>query len=153
MNQEHFKEICEATAFSLGHEPLLDDGRYSFSIDNVEVVLAFDATHDPDSIACYIDLGVVSPDDKARVCEQLLELNLKEHSAYGGGYAFDIGMSRAIFCTHLLDADVLDGEYIADALRTHVENTEAARRMVADPLDCEASPLEEGGDLFMAAMA
>jgi hypothetical protein len=154
MNPSHFKALCVAAASALEVEALETGGRYSFAVDRVEAVLALDDPDDVGAISCYLDLGDAGRHDRAQVCEQLLELNLRNHGTRTGSYAFDIGTGRAIFCGHLLNADVLDGEYVADMLRLFVEQTEPARRMVANPATYTGPTSEDArSDLFMPGLA
>jgi len=154
MNATQFKALCDAAASTVDAEASEANGRYSFAVDHVEIVLALDDPDDAGAISCYLDLGDTSRCDRAQVCEQLLELNLRNHGTRTGSYAFDIGSGRAIFCGHLLNADVLDGEYVADMLRLFVEQTDPARRMVANPAACTGSTSEEArNDLFISGLA
>jgi hypothetical protein len=130
MNQAQFNEICETTARALHLDPSKQGERYSLFIDQVEVLLDFDAAEDVDTLFFYIDLGDAGPHDRAQVCEQLLDLNLRTHGTLRGAYGFDAGSSRAIFCGELRDGEALDGEFVAEMLRFHFQETQTAREMI-----------------------
>jgi hypothetical protein len=108
-------------------DPSKQDGRYSFSVDEIEILMDFDDAEDTNALYFYIDLGETSPHERAEVCEQLLQLNLRAHGTLRGAYAFDAGSSRAIFCGELRDAEALDGEFVAEMVRFHLEETRTAR--------------------------
>jgi hypothetical protein len=127
MNQIQFNGICEAAARALRVDPSKQDGRYSFSVDEIEILMDFDDAEDTNALYFYIDLGETSPHERAEVCEQLLQLNLRAHGTLRGAYAFDAGSSRAIFCGELRDAEALDGEFVAEMVRFHLEETRTAR--------------------------
>jgi len=130
MNSIQFNNICEVTARALGVELSPQEGRYSFSVGEVEVLMDFDPAEDTDALYFYIDLGDTSSSERALACEQLLQLNLRTHGTLRGAYAFDTGSSRAIFCGELRDAEALDGEFVAEMLQFHMEETRAAREMI-----------------------
>ena len=127
MNQIQFNSICEAAARALHVDPSKQDGRYSLSVDEIEILMDFDDAEDTNALYFYIDLGETSPHERAEVCEQLLQLNLRAHGTLRGAYAFDTGSSRAIFCGELRDAEALDGEFVAEMVRFHLEETRTAR--------------------------
>jgi hypothetical protein len=127
MNQIQFNGICEVAARALHVDPSKQDGRYSFSVDEIEILMDFDDAEDTNALYFYIDLGETSPHERAEVCEQLLQLNLRAHGTLRGAYAFDTGSSRAIFCGELRDAEALDGEFVAEMVRFHLEETRTAR--------------------------
>jgi hypothetical protein len=127
MNQIQFNGICEAAARALRVDPSKQDGRYSFSVDEIEILMDFDDAEDTNALYFYIDLGETSSHERAEVCEQLLQLNLRAHGTLRGAYAFDAGSSRAIFCGELRDAEALDGEFVAEMVRFHLEETRTAR--------------------------
>ena len=127
MNQIQFNGICEAAARALRVDPSKQDGRYSFSVDEIEILMDFDDAEDTNALYFYIDLGETSPHERAEVCEQLLQLNLRAHGTLRGAYAFDAASSRAIFCGELRDAEALDGEFVAEMVRFHLEETRTAR--------------------------
>ncbi|GAA4336002.1 hypothetical protein GCM10023165_12850 [Variovorax defluvii] len=130
MNQTQFDEICEAATHALQVAPTKQDGRYSFSVDGIEVLMDFDGNEDTNALYFYIDLGDASPHGRTEVCEQLLQLNLRMHGNLRGAYAFDNPSSRAIFCGELRDDEALDGEFVAEMLSFHLEETRAARDIV-----------------------
>ena len=111
-------------------EPLQQDQRYSLSIDEVEVLMDFEDAEDSNALFFYIDLGDTDSHERAEVCEQLLQLNLRTHGTLRGAYAFDAGSSRAIFCGELRDDEALDGEFVAEMLRFHIEETKTAREVI-----------------------
>ena len=127
MNQIQFNGICEAAARALHVDPSKQDRRYSLSVDEIEILMDFDDAEDTNALYFYIDLGETSPHERAEVCEQLLQLNLRAHGTLRGAYAFDTGSSRAIFCGELRDAEALDGEFVAEMVRFHLEETRTAR--------------------------
>ncbi|MDR6854622.1 type III secretion system chaperone [Variovorax guangxiensis] len=127
MNQIQFNGICEAAARALRVDPSQHDGRYSFSVDEIEILMDFDDAEDTNALYFYIDLGDTSPHERAEVCEQLLQLNLRAHGTLRGAYAFDAGSSRSIFCGELRDGEALDGEFVAEMIRFHIEETRTAR--------------------------
>lgn len=130
MNQLQFNGICEAAARALHVEASPQDGRYSLSIEETEVLLDFEDAEDGDALFFYIDLGDTDSHERAEVCEQLLQLNLRTHGTLRGAYAFDAGSSRAIFCGELRDDEALDGEFVAEMLRFHLEETKTARDVI-----------------------
>jgi hypothetical protein len=130
MNQIQFNGICEVAARALHVDPSKQDGRYSFSVDEIEILMDFDDAEDTNALYFYIDLGETSPHERAEVCEQLLQLNLRAHGTLRGAYAFDTGSSRAIFCGELRDGEALDGEFVAEMLRFHLDETRTAREVV-----------------------
>jgi hypothetical protein len=127
MNQIQFNGICEVAARALHVDPSKQDRRYSLSVDEIEILMDFDDAEDTNALYFYIDLGETSPHERAEVCEQLLQLNLRAHGTLRGAYAFDTGSSRAIFCGELRDAEALDGEFVAEMVRFHLEETRTAR--------------------------
>ncbi|VTU18867.1 Tir chaperone protein (CesT) [Variovorax sp. PBS-H4] len=130
MNQLQFNDICETTARALHVEPLQQDRRYSLSIDEVEVLMDFEDAEDSNALFFYIDLGDTDSHERAEVCEQLLQLNLRTHGTLRGAYAFDGGSSRAIFCGELRDGEALDGDFVAEMLRYHIDETKTAREVI-----------------------
>jgi hypothetical protein len=127
MNQIQFNGICEAAARALRVDPSKQDGRYSFSVDEIEILMDFEDAEDTNTLYFYIDLGETSPHERVEVCEQLLQLNLRGHGTLRGAYAFDTGSSRAIFCGELRDGEALDGEFVAEMIHFHLEETRTAR--------------------------
>ena len=130
MNQLQFNGICEAAARALHVEPSPQDGRYSFSVDETEILMDFEDAEDGDALFFYIDLGDTESHERADICEQLLQLNLRTHGTLRGAYAFDTGSSRVIFCGELRDDEALDGEFVAEMLRFHLEETKTARDVI-----------------------
>lgn len=130
MNQAQFNNICEAAARALRVDPLKQDGRYSISIDEIEILLDFDPVEDTNTLFFYIDLGDASSHERAVICEQLLQLNLNKHGHLRGAYAFDTGSSRAIFCGELRDREALDGDFVAEMLQFHLEETQSTRDLI-----------------------
>ena len=130
MNQLQFNGICEAAARALHVEPSPQDGRYSLSVDAIEILLDFDDAEDTNALFFYIDLGDTESHERAEVCEQLLQLNLRTHGTLRGAYAFDSGSARVIFCGELRYAEALDGEFVAEMLRFHLEETRTARDVI-----------------------
>jgi hypothetical protein len=150
MDETHFKQICELAAQALNVEPTQDDdGRYSFLIDGTEVLLDFDHEEETDRIFFYVDLGNVSPQDRAQVCEQLLELNLRQHG--NGAYAFDINSARVIFCGLILDGDIMNGKYVAALLCDRLEQLDEIQLMISNPAIYAGIPPGEDQKLFIAA--
>ncbi|MDR6534359.1 CesT family type III secretion system chaperone [Variovorax soli] len=147
MNQIQFTGICETAARALRVDPSKHEGRYSFWLDEIEILMDFDAAEDTDALYFYIDLGETGPHDRAEVCQQLLQLNLNTHGHLRGAYAFDGGSSRAIFCGELRDAEALDGEFVAEMLRFHADQTRTAR----DVAGLRAA--ESGGILLTSVLA
>ena len=54
MNQIQFNEICEAAALALHVEPSKQDGRYSLSVDEIEILMDFDSNEDTNALYYYI---------------------------------------------------------------------------------------------------
>jgi hypothetical protein len=132
MNQLQFNGICEAAARALHVEPTPQDGRYSLSVDETEILMDFEDAEDGDALFFYIDLGDTDSHERAEVCEQLLQLNLRTHGTLRGAYAFDTASSRVIFCGELRDDEALDGEFVAEMLRFHLEETKTARHVIGE---------------------
>jgi hypothetical protein len=61
MNQIQFNGICEAAARALRVDPSKQDGRYSFSVDEIEILMDFEDAEDTNTLYFYIDLGETSP--------------------------------------------------------------------------------------------
>ena len=129
MNQSRFEDICEMATRALQVDGGAQDGRCSFTIDGIEVLV--DLNEEVDTLHCYVDLGNPGMHDRTEVCEQLLALNLQTHSNHYGAYAFQPGSGRAIFCIDLPEASTLDGDEFAQMLRYYVDETEEARQMVS----------------------
>ncbi|RZL95622.1 MAG: hypothetical protein EOP82_02415 [Variovorax sp.] len=151
MNQAQFKEICEAAAHVLQAEASEQDGRCSLSVDDIDLLIDLD--EETDVLRCYVDLGDLDSHDRARVCEQLLAINLNTHSNHGGAYAFEAGSARAVFCANVYDTDMLSGGDLAETLRYYVDETAEARRMIANPAMYAGTVSDSHGSLFTGAPA
>lgn len=130
MDYPRFNDICETAARVLRAEAIEEDGRYSLTIDGIDVLV--DLNEEADALHCYVDLGNPGLHDRIEVCEQLLALNLRTHANHQGAYAFEPASARAIFCANLPDATALNGDELAEMLRYYIDETEEARQMVGN---------------------
>lgn len=151
MDKTQFETLCRDTCVALGldnPDALRDDGQ--IEVDGVDVALFFDEEDDADCIFCYVDLGLPAVAHRAQICERLLELNLHHGSRSAGIYAIDPDSGHAVSCLQLHDADVLDGEYVAEMLQFYARESSDVRDMVANPQrrpfdDAEPAAGQEGG--------
>lgn len=137
MNRLQFAELCSDTAFALQMEAVpafaIEDGVWSFGLEGVEVSLVLDDGDEPDAVHCYIDLGEPSPNDRGLVCEQLLSLNFQYREAVTECYAFGKEANRVFYRRRLGEPDRLTGNFLAETIRFHLEESQEVREMVAHP--------------------
>ncbi len=132
MDPTEFDGLCRAAADALGAVITQNDNEYHLAVDDIEVLLIANWQKDDEAIHCYINLGCPSVDERAAICEKLLELNIEGDPLLNVAYAFDTDAERAIFRARLPDISELDGEYLAFLVERFIDQTSHARTIVGD---------------------
>ncbi|WP_076997573.1 type III secretion system chaperone [Variovorax sp. KK3] len=149
MNHTETDGLFRSAAYALGAVMTQKDNEYHLAIEDLEVLLSVDRQNDDDAIHCYVNLGRPAADERAAVCEQLLELNIEGDPFLNVAYAFDTHSGRAIFRARLPDPDELDGDYLAFLIERFIEQTSHARGIVGDA--CSSMPIGNSDHLLKVA--
>lgn len=139
MNFQRYRELCRATSVALELEDLERLGNEGFlEKDGIRVALFFDEEIVSDRLFCYVDLGPIAEEVRAKAFERLLTLNLLSGTKTSGVYTIDPASGNAIFCVHLMNPERIEGDELAEMLNAYVARAVELQRSVlrdAEDLD------------------